>query len=341
MKQFLHRLIVVSIFPVVVMMIAFIGSWQYAQNCLDSYMYDCGDLSRLGNGDVFDRAYSPRIMADTVSYERSHFISIDELAEIDTNSILIIGDSYSRVRMSRFQNALADCLQYTINTLDFSSQEPVSTTYNILKKSSTLPRIIILETVERHFIERLQDYKIDIPFADIKVVTAEKKSLYHYSRQYYDRKLYPDTIVKHTLLKVDAFSCPNKGSDLFFYYLDLVSTTDIEEQRAYENLKELHAFAESKNVQLFFMVAANKYSVYQDFIKNNPYPCSNLLSNSSIFNNLPYFINTRPALVKAVKNGTKDVYHVADTHWSPVGASIVTQQLYHYFKNLGLASTEK
>lgn len=337
MKQFLHRLFVVSIFPVVVMMIAFIVSWEYAQNCLDSYKYDCGDLSRLGNGDVFDRTYSPKIIADTVCSDRSHFITIDELADIDTNSILIIGDSYSGVRMSRFQNALADSLQYTINTLGFSSQDPVATTYNVLQKSSTLPRIIILESVDRHFIERFQDYKN----ADIKVVKEEKKSFLHYSYQYFDRKINPVTLVKHAELKIDAFSCSEKESELFFFYLDLATTTDVQVQRAYENLKELHSFAESKNVQLFFMLGAGKYSVYHEFIKDNPYPSSSFLYDTSIFNELPYFINTRPNLVQAVAKGTMDVFHVSDTHWSPVGASIVTQQLYHYFKNLGLVFTEK
>ena len=85
--------------------------------------------------------------------------------------------------------------------------------------------------------------------------------------------------------------------------------------------------AEEKHIQLFYVIAADKYDVYQDFAIDNPYPRKTLLDSFSQFESNPYFVNTRPLLYTKAKEGVVDLYYADDTHWSPVGAKIVAEEI--------------
>ena len=113
----------------------------------------------------------------------------------------------------------------------------------------------------------------------------------------------------------------NWDGDLLFQYL-----TENEIKKAKNNLNSLIEEAEKQNIKLIYMIPADKYDMYYDFIENNPYPPN---PSFDYFKDLDtnIFVNTKQILTPYLKNGEKDIYRVNDTHWSIKAAKIVGEHL--------------
>ena len=72
----------------------------------------------------------------------------------------------------------------------------------------------------------------------------------------------------------------------------------------------------AKGISLYFMPCVDKYTLYNDYIPDNPYPRSILFE---VLRELPRnyeLIDSKKILREALANGEKDVFYSDDTHWS-------------------------
>ena len=83
-------------------------------------------------------------------------------------------------------------------------------------------------------------------------------------------------------------------------------------------------------------MAADKYDVYQEFAVENRFPVKTLLDDFACHESNPYFVNTKTVLVEKARQGVKDLYYADDTHWSPIGAKIVAEEIAKRMDSLGV-----
>ena len=120
--------------------------------------------------------------------------------------------------------------------------------------------------------------------------------------------------------------------------LDFISTYDCIVDGKYsininKNLYDVYCdfeFAKSKNIDLYVLIAADKYDVYQEDIIDNQYPPKTLLKELEQHYQHPNLIISRDTLYDMVQNNILDVFWANDTHWSPVGAEAVAEQILKY-----------
>ena len=83
-------------------------------------------------------------------------------------------------------------------------------------------------------------------------------------------------------------------------------------------------------------MAADKYDVYQEFVIGNKYPEKRALEAFAKYDDNPYFVNTKDILLKKARQGVTDLYYADDTHWSPIGAKIVAEEIARRIDSLGI-----
>ena len=188
---------------------------------------------------------------------------------------------------------------------------------------------MVLESVERSCIDRLinLDFNPSSSVQPIAAVYKEGDDKQTNFTTFYKNQIIDNQSVRHLHLKDSLFSCPKKEKDLYFYHEDLHWATDEEINIAISKIDTLFALANKKHIQLFYVIAADKYDVYQDFAIDNMYQRQTVLDSFAQFDSSLYFVNTKPILIKKAEKGVKDLYYADDSHWSPVGARIVSEEI--------------
>lgn len=138
--------------------------------------------------------------------------------------------------------------------------------------------------------------------------------------------------IKSAQLSKPCFSCEGREDELYFYVDDLknMHLTDASAKIVSTKLDSLFEFARSKNIDLYVLIAADKYDVYQEDIIDNQYPPKTLLKELEQQYQHPNLIISRDTLYDMVQNNILDVFWANDTHWSPVGAEAVAEQILKY-----------
>ena len=208
----------------------------------------------------------------------------------------------------------------------------IAISYIMSKRKNAIPQVVVIESVERYFVNRLSNIQFDsLLELDSIYYEPKTKNYIEKAQDFYKKKLGMvddwENPVKNVKLTKDLFSCKDKERDLYFYHEDLFECSDSEINDAVENLKLLHDYAMTQGIYMIYMVAADKYDVYQKYIVDNPYKPNDILSKGNRFDSLPYFINTKYVLTEAAENGVKDIYWADDSHWSPIGAKIVAEEI--------------
>jgi hypothetical protein len=132
-------------------------------------------------------------------------------------------------------------------------------------------------------------------------------------------------------LSKPLFSHPTFHSSLVFLDskndsdLSFINYNDSLYTKAIDNIIRLHTLAKQQNINLIYLIAADKYDVYSEYIKNNPFPVNLTLDKFKIDEN--WFINSKAIFQRHLQQGMKDIYYVNDTHWSPIGAQIIGEYI--------------
>lgn len=328
MKRFVLKSLLYSL-PILIPVIIY---------CVFINPYLSGDIGPLGYI-TFPKGY-----ADGVCMTNKVVSCGYNFADYEEDGILTIGDSFSQTNnrdeiYNYFMAESWDCKVYNL------SQEWFTNPFNrflYLSKTQKLPKIVVVESVERDLIERLNDITLHLTSEEMimhkKIDTtsieshADKKSAFEKTQEWIKRKMrikgYENPIYHSKLIK-PLFSCQGKEDDLYFYNHDVnnIPINDSLLSIATLKLDSLFTYADSIGIELYLLIAADKYDVYQDYIVANPYPKQDVLERLYLMYPHPRIINSKDTLSKMVANDVMDVYWCNNTHWSPIGAEAVALQV--------------
>ncbi len=206
--------------------------------------------------------------------------------------------------------------------------------------------IVIIESVERGLISRLSAPLHDEEYWDtyieglhkadsIQIPKKKDKDWLAETTVFLRFRMGRDCPTHKFQLSKPCFSHSRYSSDLYSYFEDeenIHPNLSLVIPQMQSTLDSLFLMARQHNIILFYMIAADKYDVYEPFIEEK-HKKNHLLeyfpSNDSI-------INTKEVLLPYIQSGVKDVYRLDDTHWSPVGSKIVGEEVANRIRTLYL-----
>ncbi len=319
-----------------------------------------GDLGMLGFL-PFDDNYDS--MLSKLELDSLFVTEIDDLEQIDCDStILIVGDSFSWQKKGGFQNYLAT-LYPGWKIYSYISSSNADDKYQIfvdkLLSGGPLPRIVVLESVERNFAVDLYCLDFDFPVGDdeekgtdtaimdgdsesessandtdhiyffkgILEYKEEFKELVLHTQEYVKKRLDIDNPVKRLKLRSDMFSCKGSEDDLYFYNLDLSGDSETVYAVSQQKLDTLFSITEQRGIMFIYVVPADKYDLYKDFAIQDPYQATSRLVNYEKYNKDPRFLNCKELLYPHLEQGEKDIYRCNDSHWSPLASQYVAREI--------------
>ncbi|MBP5502608.1 MAG: hypothetical protein J6Y24_07455 [Bacteroidales bacterium] len=342
MQKFIKKIAIASI-------ITSILGVLFMLPCFYILPYQTGDLGRLGGIPFgpYDTIFKVPIFLYT-----ENIMDYDSLQNVE---ILTIGDSFSQGYQIGYQNFLGRYLNKKVSNFRVDGFNPIQTAVALIEKQM-IPncKIIILETVERYMIANLTQeititediYKRTILSGSPAILFPEdtiiRHSDYNFKRltSYYKTKFFSSSKYKELTLSTPMFTAGKYSHSLYIYNneahqdgdLRFKYITESQIQKAKDKVSELKTIGASNNIQIIYLVAADKYDMYYDYIKDNPYPINPILSSFSEFDST-FFVNTKTILLPYLKNGEKDIYRVNDTHWSVKAAEIIGNHLGRIINN--------
>ncbi|MBR1543673.1 MAG: hypothetical protein IJ626_02120 [Muribaculaceae bacterium] len=337
MKRFLIKIA----YTVLPLWILFVGAYIYFIGYIEPNA--TGDLAVIGHLPL-DKAH--------VYYPDQHnplpilYEEIYDTAQIHDkfHQVLVIGDSFSQRGNGSFHNFLArdgfTVANVTPSNLNFWN--PIQCAYELMKRGiadSTCCRTLIIQTGERYLISRLNQFSPDRQAATTKIKsrpapTDTVKEEYHVknplikTRDLIFCRLGINDPVKKVRLTRPLFTCDEPDLLLFFDEDITYEQSITETEGVRSKVNTIRAMARERGVNLVFLLAPDKYDLYQDFIVDNPYPRKTVNEDfRKIVGDDPHFIIGKELLLPLVKAGTKDVFIMDDTHWSCTTAERVAEHI--------------
>jgi len=131
----------------------------------------------------------------------------------------------------------------------------------------------------------------------------------------------PDAFVSKTCkVKLDRpLFGGERGESLLFLRKDIEKVHKAEPatlRALNDNLNRLAELLRARGIELVFMPAPDKYTLYSPYIVDNPYPPSRFFELLRPLPKAYRFIDTEAILAAEIARGEKDVYYLDDTHWS-------------------------
>ena len=270
----------------------------------------------------------------------------DTLSEDVT--VVTIGDSFSN-RDDSYSKFLAEELGERIGNIQMVDDCPIQTAATILNEGlldDKLINVVIVETVERYLFRRVSRLDFtkshyiapkveDVSPKDKASVDGDEmhfRSLIKRSLNWFLLLFKTSPVVKFKLSS-NRFSI--EPSNLYVYRDDLTAPLTIDDDQlnlVAERLEHLRSMYQERGIKLLFLVAADKYNMYQEDIIDNPYPAKTILDQLSMRLDSKFFVNSKSILRPYVDQGVKDIYWAEDTHWSLVGSGIVGRELARIIK---------
>lgn len=320
MNRFLKDIIVVLLLPILVVFLAVVFYFANRGNIT-------GDLGKM-NQMLFPKEY--RTSSKFAEEQSVYLHRKDCLDSISDTDVLCIGDSFSKLTV--FPEALSNSLKRNVGLFcDDWDLSPEQVLINIID-SINAPKVVVLESVERYFVERLcgLDFRWREPISHVE--NSHKSSWV--SRKvnkiatFYKNNIFRGDAVKSANLLYPLFTCSGNNNKLLFYQEDLIIPTEDNVLLAKRKLDTLFSFAKERNIDLYYIVASDKYDIYQNFIDDNSYPKKQTLDAFARYvGSNSHFLNSKDFLLPMAERGVTDVYYVDDTHWSPVGAKVVADSV--------------
>lgn len=293
-----------------------------------------GDIGVLGKI-PFGQEYDARM--ETPYNEIAMMIRTIGVGETIVDSVVTIGDSFSQFEKFGYENFMANELGVTVTNVRVFPYAPEKTFVRMVN-NHLIPQgtIVIVESVERSCIERLIDLNIEDKETMVLKNAGESKgfvsSLLDETIIWFRMQLGIKNPVRIFHTEQDLFTHPTRHNELYIYDSkwdhdgDLRFEKELREsdlEQAWMNLYELHKFAEANGVTLLYIIAADKYDVFEPFVmeKHVKNPTLDACPDE------PWVINTKIILQSRVREGERDVYSINNTHWSPKGAEIVGEML--------------
>tara|TARA_R110002012_G_scaffold321984_1_gene553079 strand:- start:22036 stop:23061 length:1026 start_codon:yes stop_codon:yes gene_type:complete len=317
-----------------------------------TYSTDKGDLIRIG--------YIPNLFPnyrDKFEKELSREIKFEKLSNNPIKreyDILTIGDSFSEQGAAGYQNLLASMHGKSVLHIDNSYHSNPFQALIALQNGDFFEEFkiknVILEVVERHFIQNSMELKIDSSmnynsFQPIKSKNVEDEEVdkvlnqllkFPYFTLY--RKIFPDKLISLVYareLKNNPFSLSD--NTLYFYHLDVANIALNNSMDELENinslLNDLNTDLDNSGTNLIVFPVPDKYHFYKDDLENTDgFDTPLLFSNFAKLQKEYAYVDLMDSKDKGELD-MLDFYYYDDSHWSPEGAKEVTQQLVRVIDN--------
>jgi hypothetical protein len=314
-------------------------------NCFNK-RFQGGDLARIGY------LYGVKIIRNnSIDLPRRHVEQLDYKGErID---LITIGDSFSNGGGGGKNNYYQDYIA-TINNIgvmniqrfkDLDLITLASVYANNGYFDSIRPRYILISSVERECVAMFsreidfdrsismegftslnrigyQRNKNDIGKGEKEKTFAFinegnfKLPLYNIYYNFSDHAFFSKTYKKK--LNASLFSLKDGKTLLFFRddlkHIALSNQTSVASLN--DNLNRLADKLARKGIKLYFMPCVDKYNLYSEFIVNNRYSKSTFFELLGPLPKRYTFIDTKSILLKELRKGEKEIFHVDDTHWT-------------------------
>ena len=271
-------------------------------------------------------------------------IRVKTISDGDTinDSIITIGDSFSQFGEYGYNQFFAeklDCDVVNVHRHPYAPEQLFISLVNndLIRRGS----VVVVESVERSMLGRL--YNLDL--LDTILVHSDNSMVESKLSLLDETLIWVRTSLglKQPIVKFhtdrELFSHPTRHKELYIYNSKWSEDGDIlfEEatfdtmyvKQAFRNLCSLHEFAEANGIRLIYLVAADKYDVYEPFITEE-HPRNPTLDS------LPkedWVVNTKSILQAAAFEGLRDVYYINNTQWSPIGSELVAKELVSRIRN--------
>ncbi|MRR33353.1 hypothetical protein EG829_01470 [bacterium] len=310
--------------------------WKFRTEALFDIHYDGGDLARLGYV-----AGSKHFRTNCDDLPVRH-VDIDDYRGQRVD-LVTIGDSFSQGMgggKNRFyQDYIASRNNLTV--LNVRPYEPFGalSTLIILLNNGVLdrirPRYVILESAEKHCIERFAgtvDFDANMSMQSLGKFTSTKYGKLDFRLSFINngnlkyllynalRLISPNGFFLRTYLvelNKPCFSVDNEDK-LLFYDHDIkriAGSNDATVAALNANLNTLSDRLGKRNIRLYFMPIVDKYNLYSDYIVENSYPRSVFFEKLRKQPRKYALIDTKALLAPEVRKGERDIYYADDTHW--------------------------
>lgn len=330
MKKLIIRLIIFSI-PFVLLALNY---WLVTMTKERS-----GDLGRVGHC-YFEKNYHARLSP----FREEQFVrdvQIDSLP--DSINILSVGDSFSNKILcdQRWNEYFGETIHQQVVNIPPCDKSPANIVLSILSQypDNRLPRIIIMETIEREAIPILSALDFDCPESLCNVRYLPKNhgdmtsDFFRETIEFYQRQLGMNSHLVFSNLNESVFSAKGDESNLICYYQDTTHFSDSEVSLAVDNLKRLYSLAEQRGVQLVYVICPNKVNVYWPYIsEKDKKKYFNILDCTRTFDTLSYVYNPLPLLRLKLSEGEQDIFYCDDSHWTPKTAKLVGEEFAIFFQ---------
>jgi hypothetical protein len=316
-----------------------------------------GSLTRLG---FLYSNPSPKRNIDQKYSLRKKYTLFSEL-DIDKQAdytVLTIGDSFSEQDSLGYKNYLANENNISVLHVDgiLSRRKPIQTLVGLINGDffdSIHVEYVVLQSVERHFVERCVNIDFKTSFQkdslvnELNILTTKKQGIASAKQNSYlfsqATLLYPLVNMLYYYTPKPIFSKTYKAQsssktlftgepDNILFYRDdidnLKFTNDTKKiEISNQVINEINDRLSIKNIRLILLICPDKYDLYYPYIEN-----SYIFKEPVFFNhfnqlNKKYLFTSLEDAFYEHENIIKDVYYYDDTHWSPIGAKIVASEL--------------
>lgn len=312
-----------------------------------------GDLLRLGflfDDGTYRNEINDRFKKLPIKYKELSTVNLENENIFD---ILTIGDSFSEQYEYGYKNYLANQEGTSLLHVDrFLSENPVQSLINMTNGDffeHVKVNYVVLQSIEREIVKRAQkiSWNQQLLLDSLNIKIEEKKNrikeeekynffsnsffkipliniLYLYQSKPFDSQTYKVTT------NSDFFT--NKKKDLLFYFDDLnkvsLNNDSLEVMTLNKTLNKLSLKLKSYNIKLIVLPCPDKYDFYyqgisekKEFLRPLFFDCFGQMDKSYIY------INSKECLLD-LSQKTKDVYYYDDTHWSPLAADKIANEIF-------------
>lgn len=337
MKKFIQK---TSLFIIPFFCLYFLNTFLYVQNE--------GDLIRLGY------LYSNPSPKSNLSKQFNLNKQYTLVSEIKLNTkpkfdVLTIGDSFSEQDSLGYKNFLAKEGLSVLHMDRFLAGDPIQKIIELINGDffdSIQTDYVILQSVERNFVQRCQE----IDYTKSIYIDSIKNKINKYVKKTHERNLgyFNNSVIKIPLTNIQynfsykpanskTYKVKTNKDNLFtknpnnlLFYEDDINNMKYKNDslkiiNSNNALNKINNLLSKKGIKLIVLISPDKYDLYYPYIKDNfikPlfFKYYNNLSKEYLS------INSFEILSNSIANN-KDVYYYDDTHWSPIGASLIALEI--------------
>lgn len=311
-----------------------------------------GDLMRLGlidSGPEYTDSIRSNLLPEVYYLGQDN----DSVMRSDSCDVLVVGDSFSHGggvgKHGDYVNYLAHDSGRKVVVFtppDPTMTSPMQLAQALLKSKvidSTNVKNLVVEEVERYLVDRhcgfnaghwhiaRPDQALVVNSPDPNPDSKKNTGPLLRVKDYVFYHLFGANPIYKVRLSRPVFGGV-KPDVLYFYNEDVklgFDVTEAQQRNIVSCYEEVIASARERGVNLIFLLACDKYDLYQNYILDNPYPPKTLNEDIErwMAPELDHFVISKRVLLPFVEQGVKDVYLFNDTHWSPASSKVIAGEI--------------